>query len=38
MYHLQSMITVEIDTHLYSMRLINVKALLEREELIRQGK
>ena len=29
---------VEIDMHLYSMRLIKVKAFLEREELIRQGK
>ena len=32
------MITVEIDMHLYSMRLINVKAFLLREELIRRRK
>ena len=32
------MITVEIDMHLCSMRLINVKAFLEREGLIREGK
>ena len=28
----------ETDVHMCSMRLINVKAFLEREELIRQGK
>ena len=32
------MITVEIDIHLCSMRLINVKAFLGRERLIRKGK
>ena len=32
------MITVEIDMHLCSMRLINVKAFLEREQLISRGK
>ena len=32
------MITVEIDIHLCSMRLINVKAFLGREQLIRKGK
>ena len=32
------MITVEIDMHLCSMRLINIKAFLEREGLIREGK
>ena len=32
------MITVEIDMHLCSMRLINVEAFLERERLIREGK
>jgi len=32
------MITVEIDMHLCSMRLINVEAFLEREQLFRQGK
>ena len=32
------MITVKIDMHLYSMRLINVEAFLERERLIREGK
>jgi len=32
------MITAEIDMHLCSMRLINIKAFLERERLIREGK
>ena len=32
------MITVEIDMHLCSMRLINVEAFLERERLVREGK
>jgi len=32
------MITVEIDTHLCSMRLINVEAFLEREGLMKEGK
>ena len=32
------MIMVEIDMHLYSMRLINVEAFLEREGLLRRGK
>ena len=32
------MITVKIDMHPCSMRLINVKAFLDREELIREGK
>ena len=32
------MITVEIDVRLYSMRLVNVNAFLERERLIKEGK
>jgi len=32
------MITVEIDVHLCSMRLINIETFLERERLIREGK
>ena len=37
-YHLQLMITVEIDVHSCSMRLIDVRAFLEREGLMREGK
>ena len=33
-----TVITVEVDMHLCRMRLINVEAFLEREQLIRQGK
>ena len=35
---LQLMITIEVEMHLCSMRLINVEAFLERERLIREGK